>query len=66
MGKMMYLERRENTCGGKLLIKGTRFSIAQLVCELADGYSLQDVCDDFELDYELCQNALRESSNLLL
>ena len=46
-----FTEANANKCGGKLLLKGTRFSVAQLVAELADdGDSVRNVCDNYNLD----------------
>jgi uncharacterized protein (DUF433 family) len=46
-------EAHAGKCGGKLVLKGTRFSIAQLIAELADDLeSVRNVCDNYDLDPE--------------
>ena len=46
-------EAHPGKCGGKLLLKGTRFSIGQLIAELADdGASVRTVCENYDLDCE--------------
>lgn len=62
---MNYIESDSERLSGQLVLKGTRFSVAQLICELADGYTLQDICDDMELDYNVADGALREASMIL-
>ena len=48
----------QNRMGGVPCIKGTRFTFSQLLAELADGSSLTEICDDFDLDYKACTDAL--------
>ncbi len=50
-------------CSGKLLLKGTRFSVAQLIAELTDdGESLRSICDNYDLDFELAKEILHAIS----
>jgi uncharacterized protein (DUF433 family) len=46
--------------GGKPCIRDTRFTIAQLLAELAEGRSTQEVAEAFNLDFEKVQGALDE------
>ena len=48
--------------GGAPCIRGTRFTISQLLAELADGNSLQNICKDMKLDFEDCQTVLNAIS----
>lgn len=41
--------------GGVPILRGTRFSIPQLLAEIADGDSVEDVADNFELDKQQVQ-----------
>ena len=44
--------------GGIPVLKGTRFSVAQVLAELAEGRSVQEVADDFDLNHEHVSNLL--------
>ena len=46
-------------CGGKPTIPGTRFTVSQLLAELADGRSLGEISTDFELPLDACEDTLR-------
>ncbi len=46
--------------GGKPCIRNTRFSVAQLIAELAEGRNLRELADDFRLDIGDVQGALEE------
>lgn len=37
-------------CGGKPVLKGTRFTLAQLLAEVADGRDLPTIAEDFDLN----------------
>lgn len=41
--------------GGIPVLAGTRMTIAQLLAEVADGRSLSDISDSFDLDFEHLQ-----------
>ena len=43
---------------GVPVLKGTRFTVAQLFAELAEGRSVVEVADDFELDLDTIKNLL--------
>ncbi|NQT36684.1 MAG: DUF433 domain-containing protein [Planctomycetes bacterium] len=38
--------------GGIPVLKGTRFSVAQILSQIADGDSVSDIAENFELDGE--------------
>ena len=42
-------EANPRKCGGKLTIRDTRFTVAQLIAEIADSRH-DEVCDNYDLD----------------
>ena len=48
--------------GGIPVVAGTRFSIAQLLAEIAEGQSINEITDDFELDTSKVEQILRSLS----
>ena len=44
--------------GGVPVLKGTRFTLAQILAEIAEGRSIVDLAEDFELDSELIKEFL--------
>jgi len=42
-----YFERRRKTCGGELVIKGTRVTVRTLLASLAEGASAEEIRADF-------------------
>jgi uncharacterized protein (DUF433 family) len=44
------VESKPRVLAGTLVLRGTRFSVAQLFGELAEGESIDTIADDFELD----------------
>jgi uncharacterized protein (DUF433 family) len=44
--------------GGVPVIKDTRIPVSRILAELADGLSIEEVADDFEIDPELLKNLL--------
>jgi uncharacterized protein (DUF433 family) len=44
--------------GGIPVVKGTRFTVAQVLAELAEGRSIVEVADDFDLDLACLKNLL--------
>jgi len=45
-------------CGGRACVKGTRFTVSQLVAELGDDQTLDEVASSFDLKREACLKAL--------
>lgn len=43
--------------GGKPCIRKHRFSMAQLMAELADGGNLKQIAEDFDIDYDIMRVA---------
>lgn len=44
------VEVNPNKVGGVPVLKGTRFPVAQLLSQVADGDSLCDIAENFDLD----------------
>lgn len=44
--------------GGAPVLKGTRFSVAQLLAEIAEGRGVAEIAADFDLDLELIKKLL--------
>lgn len=63
---MKYIEQNPNRCGGRPTIRGTRFTVAQLLAELAEtdggARNVEEICRDFELPLEVVKGALQEIS----
>jgi len=50
------VEFRAARCGGVPVLKGTRFPVAQVFAQLADGDSLAELAENFELEErQLCE-----------
>lgn len=45
--------------GGIPLLKGTRFTVAQLFAEIAEGRSVVEIAEDFELDLGTIREVLQ-------
>lgn len=51
----------KDRCGGKPCIRGHRFTVAQLLAELAEGdRSLKKICEDFGLPFEMCRGVIEQ------
>ena len=53
---------KKHTMSGQPVIRGTRFPIGQVIANLADGVSLPEFCEDYDLDLKLVQEALGDVS----
>ena len=53
------VETNPHKCGGVPVFKGTRFTLARFLAELADGRSVSSIASDFELDADLLEQFLR-------
>lgn len=53
-----------NRLGGKPCVSGERFSVAQLLAELAGGRSLKDIAEKFDIPHESLINVLHDLSKL--
>lgn len=59
------LESDPERQGGKPVLKGTRFTAAQVLAEIATGYSPHDVADDLDLRRSQVDLFLRELSTFI-
>lgn len=44
--------------GGVPVLKGTRFTLAQLLAEISEGRSVQELAADFDLDIDIIKSYL--------
>lgn len=51
--------------GSAPVLRGTRFPVAQVIAELADGRTVHDVANDYDLNEELVIQAVREVARSL-
>lgn len=56
------IEVNPNKRGGIPVIRGTRFTVAQLLAEIAEGRSLNEIAEDFEIDLHLLKKLLESMS----
>jgi len=50
------VEFRDSRCGGVPVLKGTRFPVAHVLAQWADGDSLAELAENFELEErQLCE-----------
>ena len=45
--------------GGVPVLRGTRFTVAQLLAEIAEGRSVAELAEDFDLDLDLIKKCLQ-------
>ncbi|MCY2994661.1 MAG: DUF433 domain-containing protein [Planctomycetota bacterium] len=53
------LEWNANKLGGAPVLRGTRISVAQILAELAEGQSAEEVAQDFDLDVLLVKKLVQ-------
>src|SRR5688572_15078881 len=53
-----FVEVTPQRAGGSPVLKGTRFTLAQLLGQLGDGDSLNEVAENFDLDREQLSGVL--------
>jgi uncharacterized protein (DUF433 family) len=42
-----FFERRKDTCGGELIVKGTRVTVRTVLASLAEGATVNEILADF-------------------
>ena len=52
-------EYNPQKCGGVPVLRGTRFTLAQFLAELADGRNVFEISEDFDIDAETAVEFLR-------
>ena len=60
---LLCVEMNADKRGGVPVLRGTRFTVAQLFAELADGRSIVELAADFELEIEPIRELLQELAN---
>ena len=53
------VERNPAKLGGVPVLKGTRISVAQVLAELGEGQSAEEIADDFDLDVTLVKKLVQ-------
>jgi uncharacterized protein (DUF433 family) len=53
------VEFNPNKLGGAPVLKGTRISVSQVLAELGDGQSAEEVAADFDLDVRLVKKLVQ-------
>jgi len=56
--KSLWIERKPTVCFGKPVIKGTRIPIGVILGALADGMTMKEVADAYQIPPEAVQAAL--------
>ena len=57
-----YVEVNPNKCGGVPVFRGTRFTLARFLAELAEERSAADIARDFDLDENALNAFVKELS----
>ena len=52
------VEVNPNKRGGVPVLRGTRFTVAQLFAEISEGRSLGDIAEDFEIDLVIMKKVM--------
>lgn len=66
IGKMpkKFIDMNPDVCSGAPVVKGTRFTVAQFLAELADDRSVSEIADNFQLDKQALTNILQYLSDM--
>jgi uncharacterized protein (DUF433 family) len=64
---MKYLESRKERASGELTIKGTRIRVAQAITMLANGYTIEQLHDEWwpHVPASTIRGAIEEATQLL-
>lgn len=62
--KLIGISIKDKVKGGKPCIFGTRFTVAQLLAELAEGHSVEEIAEDFDISEKRCRAALEQLAKL--
>lgn len=64
LAEMKSLEIDPDRRGGVPCLPGTRFTVAQVLAELADGDSVSELVDNLDLDEKSIKDFLNELANM--
>jgi len=65
MEEFRWIEINPEVCGGKPVIKGTRIPVKVVLDLLANGWSIEDIKEEFDLNEEQIRDAIRFASKIL-
>ena len=61
---MTTIRKDPDIMGGKPCLAGTRFPVAQVLRELAEGRSVDQLAADFDLDLDLLRDFMKELASM--
>ena len=65
MEEFEWIEVNPEICGGKPVIKGTRIPVKVILELLANGWSIEDIKEEYDLTEEQIRDAIRFASKVL-
>ncbi len=63
--KFKWIEVNPEICGGKPIIKGTRIPVKLILEMLANGWSIEEIKEEYDLTEEQIKEAIEFASQLL-
>jgi len=65
MEEFKWIEVNPEICGGKPVIKGTRIPVKLVLELLANGWTISDIKEEYDLTEEQIKDAIRFASQVL-
>ena len=65
MDDFKWIEINPEVCGGKPVIKGTRMPVKIILDLLANGWTIEDIKEEYDLTEEQIKDAIRFASQML-
>ena len=65
MEEFKWVEINPEICGGKPVIKGTRIPVKIILELLANGWTIEDIKEEYDLTEEQIKDAIRFASQML-
>jgi len=62
---MEYIEVNPDVCNGKPVIKGTRITVKLILDLLANGWSIKDIMEEYDLSEEQVKAAIKYAGSVL-
>ena len=62
---MEYIEVKPEVCNGKPVIKGTRITVQLILELLANGWSIKDITEEYNLTEEQVKEAIKYAGAIL-